>query len=392
MATPSNAGSMRKTPTPSCPRPAPSPITTPGGLGVRVDSGVYQGYKIPPYYDSLIGKLIVHGRTRVECMMRLRRALDEFVVDGISTTIPLFRELLANPDIANGDYDIHWLEKFLAAKARESVGIGPIARGKWAEPWRMARISRSRPICCCAPMPRACFRWRIRPMIRNCSGSSRSCAACCRSTGSMCPGGFSEQSARRPSRSGSTRPSTRVVGCCAESVENRPSTWINSTIAELYGSLHRLGHAHSVEAWRGEELVGGLYGVSLRRAFFGESMFSRATDASKICLVHLVERLRTRGFVLLDTQFTTEHLQRFGVIEVPREDYAVMLANALEGPGPWQSVGKCLSGGTIRSQEHGVVHRMHPDRAPECARSVEEAAVGEHWTSAPMEPPGAPKR
>jgi acetyl-CoA carboxylase biotin carboxylase subunit len=101
--------------------PSPGTIThyhTPGGLGVRVDSGVYQGYKIPPYYDSLIGKLIVHGRTRVECMMRLRRALDEFVVDGINTTIPLFRELLANPDIANGDYDIHWLEKFLAAKAR----------------------------------------------------------------------------------------------------------------------------------------------------------------------------------------------------------------------------------------------------------------------------------
>jgi acetyl-CoA carboxylase biotin carboxylase subunit len=100
--------------------PSPGTIThyhTPGGLGVRVDSGVYQGYKIPPYYDSLIGKLIVHGRTRVECMMRLRRALDEFVVDGINTTIPLFRELLANPDIANGDYDIHWLEKFLAAKA-----------------------------------------------------------------------------------------------------------------------------------------------------------------------------------------------------------------------------------------------------------------------------------
>ncbi|MEQ8740577.1 MAG: acetyl-CoA carboxylase biotin carboxylase subunit [Hoeflea sp.] len=99
--------------------PSPGTITpyhTPGGLGVRVDSGVYQGYKIPPYYDSLIGKLIVLGRTRVESMMRLRRALDEFVVDGINTTIPLFRELLANPDIANGDYDIHWLEKFLAAK------------------------------------------------------------------------------------------------------------------------------------------------------------------------------------------------------------------------------------------------------------------------------------
>ncbi|OCW56825.1 acetyl-CoA carboxylase biotin carboxylase subunit [Hoeflea olei] len=102
--------------------PSPGTIThyhPPGGLGVRVDSGVYQGYKIPPYYDSLIGKLIVHGRTRVECMMRLRRALDEFVVDGIKTTIPLFRDLLANPDIANGDYDIHWLEKFLAAKAKD---------------------------------------------------------------------------------------------------------------------------------------------------------------------------------------------------------------------------------------------------------------------------------
>ncbi|MEQ8306030.1 MAG: leucyl/phenylalanyl-tRNA--protein transferase [Hoeflea sp.] len=122
-----------------------------------------------------------------------------------------------------------------------------------------------------------------------------------------------------------------VLASCAESVENRPSTWINSTIAELYGSLHRLGHAHSVEAWSDGELVGGLYGVSLRRAFFGESMFSRATDASKICLVHLVERLRARGFVLLDTQFSTEHLKRFGVIDVPREEYSVMLTRALEG-------------------------------------------------------------
>ena len=123
-----------------------------------------------------------------------------------------------------------------------------------------------------------------------------------------------------------------VVSACAESVENRPSTWINSTITELYGALHRLNHAHSVEAWRDGELVGGLYGVSLRRAFFGESMFSRATDASKVCLVHLVNRLRERGFVLLDTQFTTEHLKRFGAIDVPREDYAEMLAEALEGP------------------------------------------------------------
>ncbi|APO74391.1 acetyl-CoA carboxylase biotin carboxylase subunit AccC 1 [Rhizobium etli 8C-3] len=97
--------------------PSPGTIThfhAPGGLGVRIDSGAYQGYKIPPYYDSLIGKLIVHGRTRVECMMRLRRALDEFVVDGIKTTLPLFQDLVSNQDIANGDYDIHWLEHYLA--------------------------------------------------------------------------------------------------------------------------------------------------------------------------------------------------------------------------------------------------------------------------------------
>ena len=97
-------------------RPSPGQITywhPPGGLGVRVDSGVYQGYRIPPYYDSLIGKLIVHGKSRNECLMRLRRALSEFVIDGIETTIPLFNELIRQPDIANGLYDIHWLEKYL---------------------------------------------------------------------------------------------------------------------------------------------------------------------------------------------------------------------------------------------------------------------------------------
>jgi acetyl-CoA carboxylase biotin carboxylase subunit len=97
-------------------RPSPGTITyfhPPGGLGVRVDSAVYQGYAIPPYYDSLVGKLIVHGRTRNECLMRLRRSLDEFVVDGVDTTLPLFRTLVRNPDVQNGQYDIHWLENFL---------------------------------------------------------------------------------------------------------------------------------------------------------------------------------------------------------------------------------------------------------------------------------------
>ncbi|WP_416355653.1 acetyl-CoA carboxylase biotin carboxylase subunit [Aureimonas phyllosphaerae] len=101
--------------------PSPGQISyyhAPGGLGVRVDSGVYQGYSIPPFYDSLIGKLIVHGRTRNECLMRLRRALDEIIVDGVKTTLPLFQDLVENPDIQAGDYDIHWLEQYLAAAAK----------------------------------------------------------------------------------------------------------------------------------------------------------------------------------------------------------------------------------------------------------------------------------
>ena len=98
--------------------PSPGTITfynPAGGVGIRVDSAVYQGYKIPPYYDSLIGKLIVYGRTRDECLQRLRRAIDEFVVDGIKTTLPLFQRLIKEPDILAGNYDIHWLEKYLAA-------------------------------------------------------------------------------------------------------------------------------------------------------------------------------------------------------------------------------------------------------------------------------------
>lgn len=122
-----------------------------------------------------------------------------------------------------------------------------------------------------------------------------------------------------------------TIAACAESREGRRSTWINGPIREAYVQLHRMGHCHSVEAWHGTALVGGLYGVSLGRAFFGESMFSRETDASKVCLVSLVERLKARGFSLLDTQFTTEHLKRFGAVDVPRARYEALLAAALEG-------------------------------------------------------------
>ena len=116
-----------------------------------------------------------------------------------------------------------------------------------------------------------------------------------------------------------------VMRGCAD----RDATWINEAIVENYVALHRRGLAHSVEAWQEDRLVGGLYGVSLGGAFMGESMFSRVADASKICLVHLVERLRARGFVLLDSQMPTEHLQRFGQVLIPRDEYLRRLAAAL---------------------------------------------------------------
>ena len=122
-----------------------------------------------------------------------------------------------------------------------------------------------------------------------------------------------------------------VIDGCAESRDVRRSTWINGPIREAYGRLFDRGHCHTVEAWRDNRLVGGLYGVSLGRAFFGESMFARETDASKVCLVHLVERLKERGFVLLDTQFTTEHLRRFGAVDVPRLKYERLLEEAITG-------------------------------------------------------------
>lgn len=123
-----------------------------------------------------------------------------------------------------------------------------------------------------------------------------------------------------------------VIALCAQPADDRPSTWINETIRKLYRELHHMGHAHSVEAYDGDELVGGLYGVSLGAAFFGESMFSRRTDASKICLVHLVERMKAKGFVLLDTQFTTEHLKTFGAIDVPKDDYLKLMHAAVNSP------------------------------------------------------------
>ncbi|WP_284947920.1 leucyl/phenylalanyl-tRNA--protein transferase [Acidisoma cladoniae] len=126
-----------------------------------------------------------------------------------------------------------------------------------------------------------------------------------------------------------------VISACAESGPTRSDTWINPAIERLFRGLHEMGHAHSVECWLGDDLVGGLYGMAIRGAFFGESMFSRARDASKVALVHLVARLRMAGFTLLDTQFVTSHLAQFGAIEIPRELYRRRLAEALEQPALW---------------------------------------------------------
>jgi leucyl/phenylalanyl-tRNA--protein transferase len=123
-----------------------------------------------------------------------------------------------------------------------------------------------------------------------------------------------------------------VVQACAEPAPDRPDTWINDELIQAYVELHRVGHAHSVEAWIDGTLAGGLYGVRLGGAFFGESMFSKVRDASKFALVELVGRLRAGGFVLLDAQFLTEHLQRFGAIEISRADYLVRLGSALRAP------------------------------------------------------------
>ncbi|HEY3637299.1 MAG TPA: leucyl/phenylalanyl-tRNA--protein transferase [Rhizomicrobium sp.] len=130
-----------------------------------------------------------------------------------------------------------------------------------------------------------------------------------------------------------------VIGACAEAAPDREESWINAQIHSLYCRLHEIGHAHSVECWREDRLVGGLYGVSLGGAFFGESMFSRERDASKVALVHLVARLKAGGFTLLDAQFLTDHLAQFGAMAIPRDIYLERLADAITRNANFRSDG-----------------------------------------------------
>jgi leucyl/phenylalanyl-tRNA--protein transferase len=130
-----------------------------------------------------------------------------------------------------------------------------------------------------------------------------------------------------------------VIRACAERAPDREESWINPQIDSLYCRLHDMGHAHSIECWRNDRLMGGLYGVSLGAAFFGESMFSRERDASKVALVHLVARLKAGGYRLLDAQFLTDHLTQFGAVAIPREHYLELLAEAIIVPADFACSG-----------------------------------------------------
>jgi leucyl/phenylalanyl-tRNA--protein transferase len=170
-----------------------------------------------------------------------------------------------------------------------------------------------------------------------------------------------------------------VIGACAEEAPGRQQSWINPTILDAYSRLHAEGHAHSIEAWDQEgRLVGGLYGVRLGAAFFGESMFSRQTDASKAALAHLVARLRVGGFLLLDTQFLTSHLARFGGREVKRAQYLSLLDQAVRRPADWTlldrlepqpvgaavAVGGAAGGASAAGAARGAGRGFAPDLAP----------------------------
>ncbi len=152
----------------------------------------------------------------------------------------------------------------------------------------------------------------------------------------------------------------QVIANCAAATPGRPDTWINDRILRLYTGLFQMGNAHSVECWKDGELVGGLYGVQIGAAFFGESMFSRMTDASKVALVYLVARLKHGGFRLLDTQFLTAHLSRFGTVAVPKSRYLWMLEAAISMPGDFLKLDFAVNAETIlqiarsKSQSSGV--------------------------------------
>ncbi len=146
-----------------------------------------------------------------------------------------------------------------------------------------------------------------------------------------------------------------VIALCAESAPDRPDTWINPAIERVFIALHRRGFAHSIECWDGDRLVGGLYGLALGRAFFGESMVSRARDASKVAIAALVARLRVGGFTLLDCQFMTDHLASLGAVEIPRDRYLSLLSDSLGEGAAGLAAG---AGAASVSADFGALDRL----------------------------------
>lgn len=166
-----------------------------------------------------------------------------------------------------------------------------------------------------------------------------------------------------------------VMLACAEPAPGREQTWINNEILRLYTALHASGSAHSIECWREGRLVGGLYGVALGAAFFGESMFSRETDASKVALVHLVARLLAGGFELLDTQFQTSHLARFGTIEIPRRQYMALLKRAIAREACWPNYWSAPSGSSTSCS-------LSVESGDLTLTGAREATAGDAWPGA----------
>ncbi|MCB2053657.1 MAG: leucyl/phenylalanyl-tRNA--protein transferase [Geminicoccaceae bacterium] len=164
-----------------------------------------------------------------------------------------------------------------------------------------------------------------------------------------------------------------VIRCCAEPTDERPRTWLNDEMIGVYELLAARGHGHSVEAWQDGRLVGGLYGLAVGGAFFGESMFSRERDASKVALVELASRLRTSGFVLLDTQFVTSHLRNFGAIEISRQAYRLRLQRAVavrtRFPRATYSFAFAAAGGTTGPAGASTTGMSAPDDSPVTAAS-----------------------
>ena len=263
---------------------------------------IYAGYRIPPYYDSLIGKLIVFGKTRTECLMRLRRALGEYVIEGIETTIPLFQRLVREPDIIDGHYDIHWLETLSRAATPE------------------CRPSRRR--SCSRPMPPASFRWRRVPRTTRSTGSSPRSAASFPLDGLHVSHSLRKRDPPAPFDSPHRHRVPRRHRCLRrEDAGPQDDLDQRRHPSRSTASCTRWAAAIRSNAGMASSWSAGFMACGSARAFFGESMFSRETDASKVALVHLVARLNAGGFRLLDAQFMTPHLESLGARTIGRADY-----------------------------------------------------------------------